>query len=65
MTASATVIPSGLFQVNADDAREIEPPEEEKKFPDFEFLTKLNNWVHNNENILIVLFIFLYYRKEE
>jgi len=38
--------------VNADDAREIEPPEEEKKFPDFEFLSKLNNWVHNSENIL-------------
>jgi len=43
--------------VNADDAREIEPPEEEKKFPEFGNLTKLNNWVHHNENILQVIFI--------
>lgn len=63
ITASSTIIPAGLFVVNADDPREIEPPEEEKKLPDFDTLSKLNSWVHHNENILLVLFCF-FIRKE-
>ena len=52
ITAASTIIPSTLFVVNADDAREIEPPEEEKKLPDFDSLCKLSSWVHQSENIL-------------
>lgn len=49
---STSIVPAGLYQVNADDPREIEPPEEEKKFPEFATLSKLDNWVHHTENIL-------------
>lgn len=52
ITYTTTIIPSGLFVTNADDPREIEAPEEEKKFPDFDTLTKIENWVHHTENIL-------------
>lgn len=40
-------------------AREIEPPEEEKKFPDLATLSKLENWMHFTENILNVISNFL------
>ena len=59
ITAASTIIPAGLFVVNADDPREIEPPEEEKKLPDFDTLSKLNSWVHHSENILLVIFLFI------
>lgn len=52
ISCSTTIVPAGLYQTNADDPREIEPPEEEKKFPDFNTLAKLDNWVHYTENIL-------------
>jgi len=45
-------MPKGLFVVREDEPREIDPPEEEKPFPEFNFLTKLDNWVHANKNVL-------------
>jgi len=38
--------------VREDEPREIDPPEDEKPFPEFGFLSNLNNWVHSNKNIL-------------
>eukprot|EP00825_Cyclidium_porcatum_P039634 TRINITY_DN4852_c0_g1_i1.p1 TRINITY_DN4852_c0_g1~~TRINITY_DN4852_c0_g1_i1.p1 ORF type:complete len:497 (+),score=131.93 TRINITY_DN4852_c0_g1_i1:147-1637(+) len=52
ITATTSIVPTSLYQVNADDPREIEPPEEEKKFPDLATLSKLENWMHFTENIL-------------
>lgn len=50
---STTIVPKGLFVVNADDKRVIEDPPEEEKKP-IEYVNQLNlaNWQHHTENIL-------------
>jgi hypothetical protein len=47
-----TVVPRSMYTVNADDKKEIEPPNEEWKLPGIVFLGELGNWVHHPQNIL-------------
>lgn len=45
------IVPRTMYNVNAEDRKEIEPVEE-WKMPDFEFLASLDNWVHFSQNLL-------------
>lgn len=56
ITQSTTLTPDGLWKKQEDNVREIaERSEEEKKFPTFEKLTKLDSWCHYVPAILQVL----------
>jgi radial spoke head protein 4A len=55
ITQSTTLTPDGIWKKAEDNPREItERPEEEKKFPTFEKLTKLDAWCHLVPGILQV-----------
>jgi hypothetical protein len=41
-----------MFNVNAEDKKEIEPAAEDWKLPNLSFLSSLDNWVHHPQNIL-------------
>lgn len=49
---SCQVVPRTMFNVNAEDKKEIEAAGEEWKLPNFAFLSSLENWVHHPQNIL-------------
>lgn len=49
---SCQIVPRTMFNVNAEDKKQIEPAGEEWKLPNFEFLSSLDNWVHHPQNIL-------------
>lgn len=49
---SCQLVPRSMFNVNAEDKKEIEPAGEEWKLPNFGFLSSLENWVHHPQNIL-------------
>lgn len=52
ITFSCQIVPRTMFNVNAEDKKEIEPAGEEWKLPNFAFLSSLDNWVHHPQNIL-------------
>ena len=49
---SCQIVPRTMFNVNAEDKKQIEPAGEEWKLPGFSFLSSLENWVHHPQNIL-------------
>lgn len=49
---SCTLVPRTMYNVNAEDKKEVEPAPEEWKLPGFAFLSCLENWVHHPQNIL-------------
>ena len=49
---SCQIVPKTMFNVNAEDKKEIEPAGEEWKLPGFSYLSCLDNWVHHPQNIL-------------
>jgi hypothetical protein len=49
---SCQIVPRTMFNLNAEDKKEIEPAGEEWKLPNFGFLSSLDNWVHHPQNIL-------------
>jgi len=51
ITASCTVVPRTMYSVNPEDKKEIDLTAE-WKFPSFEFLGKIDNWVHHPQAIL-------------
>lgn len=49
---SSLIVPRTMFNVNAEDKKEIEAAPEDWKLPGFSFLSSLENWVHHPQNIL-------------
>ena len=49
---SCQIVPRTMFNVNAEDKKEVEPAPEEWKLPGFTFLSSLENWVHQPQNVL-------------